>query len=246
MKKIREFNIRRLFVDELGSLGRSILTLVKPLVTLKQIPEPLVAGLEQGIKRYEVGVGPKVDKVGTERSRQLDCECDNLIQAIKGAVRMAKFRTPELRVAAQRLEDAICNRGWNMQNSAYDVESNSIKLLLADIKASPQLQADSVLIKCDDLLVLLGDRNTTFDTSESDRKEQELAQGGINSYEAIKGVIVEIQRIFDYLNSVSAVYPEVATAIDQINLLIDPLVAKIKTRATIAEKNKEHHTPPKN
>jgi len=51
--------------------------------------------------------------------------------------------------------------------------------------------------------------------------------------------------VFDYLNSVSAVYPEVATAIDQINLLIDPLAAKIKTRATVAENKKEPQVPPK-
>jgi hypothetical protein len=247
MKKIKEFNIRKLFVDELGTFARNLLPFVKSLVASKQVPEPLVTGLEQGIKRYEVGVGPKVDRVGTERSKQLDHECDTLLQAIKGAVRVAKLRTPELRVAAQKIEDAIRNRGWNMQDAAYDAESNNIKLLLGDIKGSPDLTAASVTIKCDDLLDLLEGTNKKFDDNEGQRKAQELAQGGINSYEAVKGLNTEVLRLFDYLNSTSGIYPDVATAIDQINLLIDPLAAKIKTRATIAEnkKKEESQTPPK-
>ena len=101
MKKIKSFNLRKVLVDELGTFARNLCSIVKPLVVPKQIPEPLVVGLEQGIKRYELGVGPKVDKAGTERSRQLDQECDNLLQAIKGAVRMAKYR-PDQQEAAQR------------------------------------------------------------------------------------------------------------------------------------------------
>lgn len=243
MKKVKSFNLHKVLVDELGTFARNLCSIVKPLVASKQIPEPLVTGLEQDIKRYELGVGPKVDKAGTERSRQLDQECDVLLQAIKGAVRMAKYR-PDQRESAQRLEDTIRNRGWDMQNAAYDAESNNIKLLLADIKASPVLQADAVTIKCDDLFPLLDAANKKFDESEAQRKTQELAQGGINSYEAVRGLNAEIQRIFDYLNSVSAVYPEVATAIDQVNLLIDPLAAKIKIRATVAENEKQNPTKP--
>lgn len=242
MSTIKEFNLRKVYVTELGSFSRNLLPIVNPLVELKQIPKPLVDGLELGIKRYDIGVGPKTDKIGTERSRQLDKECDDLIQSVKGAVRMAKHRTPEQQVAAQHIEDAIRKRGWDMERGAYDVESNNIKMLLADIKASPILQADSVTIKCDDLLVLLEDANRRFDESEAQRKELEMEQGGINSYEAIKGLNAEIQRIFSYLNSVSAIYPEVSRAIDQINLLIDPLAAKIKTRATIAENEKQNPT----
>ena len=241
MKKIKSFNLRKVLVDELGTFARNLCSIVKPLVVPKQIPETLVVGLEQGIKRYELGVGPKVDKAGTERSRQLDQECDNLLQAIKGAVRMAKYR-PDQQEAAQRLEDAIRNRGWDMQNAAYDAESNNIKLLLADIKGSPVLQADAVTIKCDDLWVLLETANKKFDESEAQRKAKELELGGLNSYEAVKGLNAEIQRIFSYLDSVSAIYPEVAMAIDKINLLIDPLAAKIKTRATIAENEKQNPT----
>ena len=154
---------------------------------------------------------------------------------------MAKYR-PDQQEAAQRLEDAIRNRGWDMQNAAYDAESNNIKLLLADIKGSPVLQADAVTIKCDDLWVLLETANKKFDESEAQRKAKELELGGLNSYEAVKGLNAEIQRIFSYLDSVSAIYPEVAMAIDKINLLIDPLAAKIKTRATIAENEKQNPT----
>lgn len=242
MSTIKEFNLRKVYVTELGSFSRNLLPIVNPLVELKQIPKPLVDGLELGIKRYDIGVGPKTDKIGTERSRQLDKECDDLIQSVKGAVRMAKHRTPEQQVAALHIEDAIRKRGWDMERGAYDVESNNIKMLLADIKASPILQGDSVTIKCDDLLVLLEDANRRFDESEAQRKALEMEQGGINSYEAIKGLNAEIQRIFSYLNSVSAIYPEVSRAIDQINLLIDPLAAKIKTRATIAENEKQNPT----
>jgi hypothetical protein len=245
MGKVKPFNLRRVLVDELGTFARGVLKSIKTLLASKQIPEPLVVGLEQSIKTYEVGVGPKVDKAGTERSANFDRECDDLIQAIKGAIRVAKHRTPELQVAAQRVEDVIRNRGWNMQDAAYDAESNNIKLLLADFRASPQLQADSVLIKFDDLLVLLDTANKKFDQSEEQRKAKELALGGINSYEAVNGLYSELGQVFDYLNSVSAVYPEVATAIDQINLLIDPLAAKIKTRATVAENKKEPQVPPK-
>ena len=246
MAKVKEFNLNRVHVDELGSFSRNLLPIVKPLVVSKLIPEPLVVGLEQGIKRFEIGSGPKTDKIGTERSRLLDKECDDLIQSIKGAVRMAKHRTPAQQEAAQHVEDAIRKRGWNMERGGFDAESNNIKMLLADFKDSSILQADAVTIKCDDLLALLETANKKFDESEAQRKAQELEQGGLNSYEAVKGLNAEIQRIFSYLDSVSGIYPEVATAIDQVNLLIDPLAAKIKTRATIAEnKKKEEQTSSK-
>lgn len=246
MKKVKEFNLNRVLVDELGTFSRKLLPIVNPLGESKKMPEPMVAGLEEAIKRFDVGIGLKTDKIGVERSKQLDHECDNLIQAIKGAIRMAKHRMPEQQVAAQHIEDAIRKRGWNMERAAYDKESNSIKLLLADIKASPVLQADAVTIKCDDLLALLEATNKKFDESEAQRKAQELVLGGINSLEVVRGLNAEIQRIFGYLDSVSGIYPEVVTAIDQINLLIDPLAAKIKTRATIAEnKKKEAQNPPK-
>lgn len=246
MTKVKEFNLQKVFVSELGSFSRNLLPIVKPLAVSKLMPEPLVAGLEQGIKRFDAGVGPKTDKIGTERSQQLDNECDSLLQSVKGAVRMAKHRTPELQVAAQHIEDAIRKRGWNMERGAYDAESNNIKLLLADIKGSPILQADAVTIKCDDLLVLLETANKKFDESEAQRKAQELELGGLNSYAAVRGLNAEIQRIFSYLESVSGIYPEAAKAVDQINLLIDPLAAKIKTRETVAEnKKKEEPNTPK-
>ena len=196
MTKVKEFNLNRVHVDELGSFSRNLLPIVNPLVELKQIPKPLVDGLELGIKRYELGVGPKTDKIGTERSRLLDKECDDLLQSIKGAVRMAKHRTPAQQEAAQHIEDAIRKRGWNMERDAYDAESNNIKLLLADIKGSPVLQADAVTIKCDDLWVLLETANKKFDESEAQRKAKELELGGLNSYEAVKGLNAEIERVF--------------------------------------------------
>ena len=85
MKKIKSFNLRKVLVDELGTFARNLCSIVKPLVVPKQIPEPLVVGLEQGIKRYELGVGPKVDKAGTERSRQLDGDpLPRAAQAVEG------------------------------------------------------------------------------------------------------------------------------------------------------------------
>lgn len=246
MKKIKSFNLHKLQINELGGFARNLFSIVKSLVASKQIPEPLVVDLEQSIKRYEVGVGPKVDKVATERSLNLSHECSEILLAIRGSIRVAKHRTPEHQLAAQHMEDAIRNHGWEMHHAAHDVESNSIKLLLADINASVELKASAVKIGCDDLIDLLAATDKKRDESEAGRKAKEQALGGINSYEAVKGLNVEIQRTFDYLNSVSAIYPEVETAIDQINLQIDPLVVKIKTRATVAEnKKKEEQNPPK-
>ncbi len=244
MGKIKSVNLRKILVDELGTFGRGVLSFIRPLIKSNRIPEPIVAGLDAAIKQYEVGIGPKVDRAGTERSARLDHERDDLIQAIKGAIRVAKLRTPEQKLAAQRLEDVIRNRGWDMHRAAYDAESNSIMLMLADIKSSPELQSDSVTVNCAYILLLLDSANNQFIQNEEQRKAKELALGGGNSYGVVKGMHAEIGRVFDYLNSVTSVYPEVASTIDQINLLIDPLAAKIKARATIAQNKKGDQTPP--
>ena len=88
-----------------------------------------------------------------------------------------------------------------------------------------------------DIVVFLGLCNQRFKDNEKKRNDGEV--GSVTSVEAVRRLQATIQTIFGYLNSVSGVYPEVASAIDALNVTIEPLVAQIKTRATIAEKKKE-------
>jgi len=126
-----------------------------------------------------------------------------------------------------------------MQDEGYGTETTLVDQLLDDIKVSPQLTADAATLGVSNLLEPLGLCNQRFKDNEKKRNAAEVANGDTTSAEAVISLQAAIQTIFGYLNSVSGVYPEVAAAIDDLNVAIAPLVEQLKTRATIAEKKKE-------
>lgn len=236
MKKITKFNFRKLHVGELGTFSLKLVTAISELQAARCVPEKLAERFELAHKQFNHSVGRKTDRLGTLRSKERNQERNNLILSIKGAIQMAKYRTPELREAAKLVENALRRRGWNMHRKTFGAKTNSIALLLADVSRSAALQAAAATIRCDDLLQQLGEVNDLFVKSEELRNAQKLAQKGIGAMAAKAELCKEISRIFGYLNSVSGIYPEAERTIDYINLLIDPLVARIKTRATKAHK----------
>lgn len=242
MKKITEFNLRRLHTSELGAFALNLVATASKLQAAQCIPEPLVVRLEAAQKQHSKSIGRKTDKMGTQRSKELNIERNNLILSIRGAIQMATFRTPELREAAHLVEDALRKRGWNLHRLPFDAKTNQIKLLLADLDRSATLRAAAKTIGCDELLKLLDEANNKFQESENKRRVQKGASQGIGSRKAKAELFLEIGRIFGYLNSMSSIFPEVDNAIDYINLLIDPLAARIKTRTTKSHKKQESQT----
>lgn len=242
MKKITEFNLRRLHTSELGAFTLNLVATVSELRVAQCIPEQLVARLEAAHKQHNQSIGRKTDKLGTQRSKERNIERNNLILSIKGAIQMAKFRTPELREAAHLVEDALRKRGWNMHRQPFDAKTNRIKLLLADFERSATLRAAAKTIGCDELLILLEEANNKFQESEDQRRVLKEAYLGISSRKAKAELCLEIGRIFGYLNSVSSIFPEVEKTISYINLLIDPLAARIKMRTTKAHEKQQRKT----
>jgi hypothetical protein len=238
MKKIISFNMARLLVKELGTLARNVQNSVKGLLTVKQIPQKLVDDLDAAVVVYNSSVGALTPSELAELAEQYDDERGNIELAIKGVVLSTKYRPEEnIRAAGRRLEEAIRHRGWSMQTESYGTETTLIDQLLDDIRGSAQLTSDAATIAITSLVEQLDLCNKRFKENEQKRNAAEV--GSITSNDAVRNLQNSIQTIFGYLNSVSGVYPEVASAIDTLNVAIEPLVAQLKTRATIAEKKKE-------
>lgn len=239
MKRITEFNFRKLRVSELGAFSLNLVATIGELQAAGCIPKGLAERFEHVQQQHRQSIGRKTDKQGTTRSREINLERNDLILSIKGAIQMAKHRTPELREAARHVEYALRKRGWNMHRKTFEAKTNSIKLLLADVSRSADLQAAMATVRCDDLLEQLDQANNQFVESEEQRRAQKLAQKGIGNEAAKAELCKEISRIFGYLDAVSGIDPEVERAIGYINLLIDPLAARIKARATNAKKKQQ-------
>lgn len=238
MKKLIAFNMARLFVTELGTLARNVQNAVKGLLTVKLIPQKLADDLDAAVVVYNHSVGALAPSELAELAEKYDDERGNIEMATKGMVLSAKYRPEEnVRAAGRRLEEAIRHRGWSMQNESYGTETTLVDQLLDDIRSSAQLTSDAVTVGITSLLELLDLSNKRFKDNEQKRNAAEV--GSVTSNEAVHNLQAAIQTIFGYLNSVSGVYPEVASAIDDLNVAIEPLVGQIKTRATLAEKKKE-------
>lgn len=233
----------RLLVTELGSLARNLQSVVKGLLTAKVVPQKLVDDLDAAVVVYNRSVGALTPSELSELAKSIDDERGNIELAVKGVVLSTKYRTEEnIRSAGRRLEEAIRHRGWSMQDESYSSETTLVNQLLDDIKSSAQLTSDAATVGITSLFDQLGLCNQRFIDNEQKRNSAQV--GSVTSVEAVRGLQASIQTVFGYLNSVSGVYPEVASAIDDLNVAIAPLVEQIKTRATILEKKKEEEKKP--
>lgn len=240
MKKIVKISLTRLFVKEMGTLARNVLTVVKELLSAKLIPQKMVDDLTAAVEAYNRTVGKITSSMFTAMAKQLDQERDNILLALKGLVVSARYRVEEeVRSAGRQLEEAIRHRGWQMQLDSYVAETNEINQLLGDIRDSIVLKRAVTTLNADSLIEQLERCNRSFEENERQRVAAEVAKGNTTSSEVVHNLQEAIQNVFGYLNSVSGVYPEVASAIDTLNASIETLVEQLKTRATIAAKKKQ-------
>lgn len=220
-------------------MSRSIANAVKD-APASLIPQKIITDLEGSVALLEASLGYKTDEQATELSLVIDGERDDLIQAIKGIVLSTQYRKEEaIQSAGKHVEEAIRRRGWEMQSERNPVETASIYQLLADIKLSASLTADTVTIGIDDLLDQLKERNDAFEANENSRMAKRAVQKETSDPKAAKKLIACLGTLFSYLNSVSTVYPEAGGVIDSLNSILTPYVIQLKSRTTAAANAKD-------
>ncbi len=240
MKKIISFNISKLYVKELGTLARNVSGSARGLVRGNLIPLKMVDDLDAAIVVYDGAVGKITASEATQLSARLDDDRDDVVLALKGLVMSAKYRSNEpIRLAGRLLEEAIRHRGWQMQAESYAAETNAINQLLGDIKATAELKSAVTSLHADELIEQLVASNQLFVDNEHSRVAAGVAKGDVSSLEAVIQLRKSILTVFNYLNSVSGVYPQVETTIDTINGGIEPFAKLLKTRVTLAENAKK-------
>lgn len=117
MKQIQPLSLARLHVKERSAFAAIILEIVGELQGQNLIPALLVESLRGAISVHSNATLGKSSKLLTEAARQLDRERDDTIRAIKGLIRVARYRHDEARRwAGIRLEEAVRHRGWEMQD----------------------------------------------------------------------------------------------------------------------------------
>ena len=200
------------------------------------IPQIILSNISDVLVLYDGAVGKITASEATLLSGQLD---DELILALKGLVMATRYRTNEtIKSAGRKLEDAIRHRGWHMQSDSYAAETNEINQLLGDIKSSEELQSAITLLNATEVVEQLGITNRRFEENEQSRIAGKVAKGNVSSTEAIDQLRKSILTLFNYLNSVSGVYPEAAMAINSTNGVLEPFATQLKARATSAVNNK--------
>lgn len=239
MKKVINLSLTRLYVNELGTLGRNVLQVASASAANNIIPQIILSNISDVLVLYDGAVGKITASEATLLSGQLDDERDELIWALKGLVMATRYRTNEaIKSAGRKLEDAIRHRGWHMQSDSYAAETNEINQLLGDIKSSDELQSAITLLNATEVVEQLGITNRRFEENEQSRIAGKVAKGNVSSTEAIDQLRKSILTLFNYLNSVSGVYPEAAMAINSINGVLEPFATQLKARATSAVNNK--------
>lgn len=239
MKKIISLNLTRLYVKEIGSLGRNVVQTATASPANGIIPQKILADISAALVVYDGAVGKITPSEAAALSVTLDDERDNIILGLKGLAMASRYRNNDaIKSAGRKVEDAIRRRGWQMQADSYLAETNEINQLLADINASAELKSAVTALNADELIVQLADANKRFEDNERARVEAGVAKGNITSAQAVGQLRSSILTLFNFLNSVAGVYPEVVTTINSINGVIEPFTTQLKTRVTSTENAK--------
>ncbi len=238
MKKIQPFSLSRLHVKERSAFAAIILEIVEELHGQSLIPALLVENLRGAINVHSNATVGKTSKLLTQAARQLDRERDETIRAIKGLIRVSRYRHDEARrQAGVRLEEAIRHRGWEMQDESLASETTSVEQLLNDIQDSPALGQAVDLLDGRDLVDHLAALNLRFEENEQLRRAYALAHA-VTSTEATASLNHALAKVLAYVNAVAGTSSEIDHAIDLINIRSKPYNELLKARDTCARKKK--------
>lgn len=238
MKQIQPLSLVRLHVKERSAYAATILEIAEELQGLNLIPALLVDNLRGAINVHSNATVGKSSKLLTEAARQLDRERDDTVRAIKGLIRVARYRHDEARRwAGIRLEEAVRHRGWEMENESRSSETTSVVQLLNDIKERPELGEAVDLLDGRDLVDHLAAINLRFEENEQLRRACTLAHP-VMSTEANASLNHAIAKVLAFVSAVAGTSPEIDHAISIINIHSKNFGELLKARDTRARKKK--------
>ena len=239
MLRIKQINLGKLLVKEVGSLAAFVIGKLEVLLVGKHVPPKMVDSIKETNKDFDKAVGSNANPEQTKLLHAKDNVCDDSLQELKGLAISATLRRDEkVRGAGERVLIAIRRRGFNMQNFRIPVEVEAITLLVGDIKSSPELTADIATIGATEVVARL--EPEAADVMRCwDKIQASSVTGNLTSVEATRRLRASLSQVFQYLDSVSDYEPEVAAAIEQINAVIEPYAITLKSRATIRENEKK-------
>ncbi len=239
MLRIKQINLGKLLVKEVGSLAAFVIGKLEVLLVGKHVPQKMVDSIKETNKDFDKAVGSNANPEQTKLLHAKDNVCDDSLQELKGLAISATLRRDEkVRGAGERVLIAIRRRGFNMQNFRIPVEVEAITLLVGDIKSSPELTADIATIGATEVVARL--EPEAADVMRCwDKIQARSVTGNLTGVEGTRRLSSSLSQVFQYLDSVSDYEPEVAAAIEQINAVIEPYAITLKSRATIRENEKK-------
>lgn len=244
MVRIKDVNLKRLQVKEVGSMAAFVIAKLGVLLLGKYVPQKMVDTITKSKLEFDAAIGSDTNPEQTNELHAKDQTCDDSFQELKGLCFSATLRRQDnIRAAGERVTTAIRHRGYNMQEFRIPVQIDTMTQLINDIKASPELTADVATIGGTEVVVRLttevADLKSFWEKTQAGK-----VTGNLTSAEGTRRMCSSLSQVFQYLDSMSDFEPAVASAIEQINAVIEPYATTIKSRATIRE-NKKKVDPPK-
>jgi hypothetical protein len=239
MIRLKTLYLGKLLVKELGSLAGLVRIKLGVLVTGKHIPEKMVTNLDVALQQFDVAVGSDANPEQTKKLHAFDDLTDSSLEELKGIANGAAVRRDEkIRSAGLEVLQAIRKRGYEMQNFPIRVQMDTVEQLVADIKASPTLTASVATIGATEVITRIEKENGDTKAYWLSIREGK-ASSSVSSFEGTRQLRAAVSQVFQYLNTMSDIEPEVANTIEQINAILEPYISALKTRETNREKKKE-------
>lgn len=232
------FNLKKLHRKEIGSLTIFVTEKVEVLLPGNHIPLALVELLKGAKVVFDASVGPNTNPLETKEQHALYALCVASSRELRGMVESAiRRRSEELREAGYTVLTAIKRRGKNLKRLGIPVGVDAIRLLVHDVRESPELAAAVAAIGATEVVERMEQEYT--ECGAYWMKIREGRAGGTSSLAATQRLRSTLSKVFRYLDSMADYDAEVATAIVEINAVVEPYVASIKSRATIRANRKK-------
>jgi len=238
MARTTSLNLKKLHRKEIGSLTMFVTEKVEVLLPGNHIPLALVELLAGAKEVFNASVGPDTNPLETKEQHALYALCVASSRELRGMVESALRRRSEvLREAGQTVLTAIKRRGKNPRRLGIPVGVEAMRLLVRDVGESPELAAAVAAIGATEVVERMGLECT--ECRAYWMKIRDGRAGGTSSLAATQRLRSTLSKVFRYLDSMADYDAEVAAAIAEINAVVEPFVASIKSRATIRAKKKK-------
>jgi hypothetical protein len=233
---VKDLPRSKLYPAEAAMFSKSLLVILARIV-FNDLIKKLIDALSQLISDLEARTGEKIQILLSMPAAVCDANRDQLHGQLVKYTR-GQISSPEKSVAASavRIYDVLVSHDLRLAAKAYDVESLNLNALINDLKKEDFAQ-DLQNVNATSLLGDLEQSQIAFETVSQEKVEKK-AQANVQilaSFVApIRRKIFQILTIVDTLEEFE---PEVyKTAVNEINVLIDEYMVKIRTRTTLSEK----------